>query len=69
MPLPPTLELFQELGKKFIDVITLNSEQRINAEQKTRMQANCVQWHEEHFCRLTASTFGTVMKRKSDHQS
>ena len=68
MPLPPTLECLQELGKEFIDAITPSSEQTINVEQKTRMQANCARWHEEHFCRLTASTFGTVMKRKSNHQ-
>ena len=32
------------------------------------MQANCSQSHEEHFCRLTALIFGTVMKCKSNHQ-
>ena len=68
MPLPPTYEVLQELGKEFIDAITPNSEQRTNIEKKTCTQAICARWHEERFCRLTASKFGAVIKHKSNHQ-
>ena len=68
MPLPPTYEVLQELGKGFIDAITPNSEQRANTEKKTRTQATCARWHKERFCRLTASNFGAVIKRKSNHE-
>ena len=67
MPLPPTYEVLQELGKEFIDAITPNSEQRTNIEKKTHTQATCARWHEERLCRLTASNFGAVIKCKSNH--
>ena len=34
-------------------------------EIKTRLQSKCIRWHEERFCRLTASNFGRVLQRKS----
>ena len=46
----------------------LYSEQRTNIEKKTHTQATCARWHEEHFCRLTASNFGAVIKRKSNYE-
>ena len=67
MPLPPTLQVLQDLGQEFIDTITPNSHQRFEIEKATRMQANCMRWHEERYCRLTASNFGAVVKRKSAH--
>ena len=30
------------------------------------MQVECVRWHEERYCRLTASNFGCVIQRKSE---
>ena len=55
---------------QFIDAITPSNEP---VEQNTHMQANCARWHEEHFCRLTASNFGAsnfgaVMKCKLNHE-
>jgi len=67
MPLPPSLQVLQELGQEFIDAITPDSLQRSEIEKATRMQANCVRWHEERYCRLTASNFGAVVKRRSAH--
>ena len=29
------------------------------------MQGECVMWHEEHYCRLTVSNVGRVVKQKS----
>ena len=65
MPLPPSLQVLQEVGQEFIDTITPNSQQRSEIEKATRMQANCVRWYEERHCRLTASNFGAVVKRRS----
>jgi len=31
-------------------------------EMKTRPQSYCARWHEERYCRLTASNFGVVIK-------
>jgi len=67
-PLPPTHEVLQGLGKEFIDAITSNSEQKTNIEKKTHTQASCACWHEERFCRLTASNFGAVIKCRSNHE-
>ena len=67
MPLPPSLHVLQELGEEFIDGITPNSQQRSDIEKATHMQANCVRWHEERYCRLTALNFGAVVKRRSAH--
>ena len=64
-PLPPSFHVLQELGQEFIDGITPNSQQKSEIEKATRMQANCVCWHEERYCRLTASNFGAVVKRRS----
>ena len=66
-PLPPSFHVLQELGQEFIDGITPNSQQKSEIEKATRMQANCVRWHEERYCRLTASNFGAVVKRRSAH--
>ena len=60
MPLPPSLHALQ-------DGITPNDQQRSDIEKATRMQANCVRWHEERYCKLTASNFGAVVKRRSAH--
>ena len=65
MPLPPSLQILQELGQEFIDTITPNSQQRSEIEKATLLQTNCVHWYEEMHCRLTASNFGAVVKRRS----
>ena len=67
IPLPPSLHDLQELGQEFIDEITPNSQQRCDIEKATRLQASCMHWHEERYCRLTASNFGAVVKRRSAH--
>ena len=67
MPLPPSLSVLQELGEEFLSDITPNNQQKCDTEKATCLQANCVHWHEEHYCRLTASNFGAVVKRKSAH--
>ena len=66
--LPPSFECLQEFGICFIAEITPTDLQRELIERKTRLQANCVRWHEERFCRLTASNFGKVVQRKSEFQ-
>ena len=55
------------MGQEFIDAITPNGQQRSEIEKITRMQADCVRWHEERYCRLTASNFGAVVKHRSAH--
>lgn len=62
VPLPPSFECLQEFGKSFISEITPTDLQREIIEKKTRLQSNCVRWHEERYCRLTASNFGKVIK-------
>ena len=63
--LPPTCECIQSYGQQFIDGITPTEDQKKNIEEKTRLQGACVRWHQEHYCRLTASHFGQVFNRKS----
>ena len=60
--LPPSLECLEEFGKSFISGITPTDMQREMIEKKTRLQSNCVRWHEERFCRLTDSNFGKIIK-------
>ena len=64
-PLPPTLETIQKLGEEFVAAIKPTAEEKTAIEEKTRLQANAVRWHEERFCRLTASNFGNLMLRRS----
>lgn len=68
MPLPPSFTALEELGKQFVVDITPGGEHRNNIEIKTRPQSYCARWHEERYCRLTASNFGAVVKRRSNHQ-
>ena len=63
--LPPTCECIQSYGQQFIDGITPTEDQKENIEEKTRLQGACVRWHQERYCRLTASHFGQVFNRKS----
>ena len=53
---------------EFIDGITPTSDEKKVIEDKTRLQAYSARWHEEHHCRLTASSFGRVILRKSRFQ-
>lgn len=66
LPLPPSFECVQQLGQQFISGITPSDSQRQLIEKKTRLQSECVRWHEERYCRLTASNFGRVIQRKSE---
>ena len=66
--LPPTWEIIQNYGKEFITGITPSAEGKAAVENKTRLQASAVRWHEERFSRLTASNFGSVMMRKSSFE-
>ena len=66
LSLPPSFECVQEFGQPFIHGITINDSQRQLIEKKTCLQGECVRWHEERCCRLTASNFGRVVKRKSE---
>ena len=66
VPLPPSFECLQEFGKLFISEITPTDLQREIIEKKTKLQSDCVRWHEERYCRLTASNFGKIVKRKSE---
>ena len=63
--LPPSWQFLQEVGDNFIAGITPTKEQQDLIEIKTRLQSKCIRWHEERFCRLTASNFGRVLQRKS----
>lgn len=69
LPLPPSLECIDEFGRKFVSGISLSDVQRRLIEKKTRLQANCVRWHEERYCRLTSSNFGRIVKRKSGFEN
>ena len=63
--LPPTWEVIQSYGREFIEGITPSAAEKVAIENKTRLQASAVRWHEESLNRLTASNFGRVMKRRS----
>lgn len=67
MPLPPSSNVLQELGEEFIGDITATNQQKCDTEKATCLQANCIYWHEERYCRLIASNFGAVVKCKSAH--
>ena len=64
--LPPSLETIKEFGEKFIADITPTNDQQQMIEKKTLLQADSTRWHEERYCRLTASNFGRVLQRRSD---
>ena len=63
--LPPTWEVIQNYGREFIEGITPSAAEKVAIENKTRLQASVVRWHEERLNRLSASNFGHVMKRRS----
>ena len=63
--LPPTWEVIQNYGREFTEGITISAAEKVAIENKTRLQASAVRWHEEWLNRLTASNFGCVMKHKS----
>ena len=65
-PLPPTLQTIQKLGEEFVAALKPTADEMTAIEEKTRLQANAVRWHEEKYCRLTASNFGKVVLRKSE---
>jgi len=67
MPLPPALATLEDFGEEFIELLTPTEEQKTQVEKKTRLQAECQRWHEERYCRLTASRFGSVINRRSAH--
>ena len=63
--LPPTLETIQKLGEEFVTALKRTADEKTAIEEKTPLQGNAVRWHEERFCRLTASNFGNVVLRRS----
>ena len=63
--LPPTLETIQKLGEEFVAALNPMADKKTTTEENTRLQANAVRWHEERFCRLTASNFRKVVLRRS----
>ena len=65
-PLPPTVQTIQKLGEEFVAALKPTTDEMTAIEEKTRLQANAVRWHEEKYCRLTASNFGKVVLRKSE---
>ena len=62
---PLSLQQIAELGKCFINSISLSVEVKSIVEQHTRSQAASKRWHEEHFARITASKFGEIVKSRS----
>ena len=62
---PPTLETIQKLGEEFVTALKRTADEKTAIEEKTPLQGNAVRWHEERFCRLTASNFGNVVLRRS----
>ena len=64
--LAPSFECLHEFGKSFISEITPTDLQQDLIEKKTRLQTNSARWHEERYCRPTASNFGKVIQRKSE---
>jgi len=66
--LPPTLTTIKSYGVEFIKGITPTADEKNVIEEKTCLQAYSAQWYEEHHSRLTASSFGQVILRKSRFQ-
>ena len=66
--LPPTLATIKSYGVEFIEGITPTAVEKKAIEEKTHLQASSARWHEERHCRLTASSFGQVILRKSGFQ-
>ena len=65
-PLPPTSQTIQKLGEEFVAALKPTTDEMTAIEEKTRLQANAVKWHEEKYCRLTASNFGKAVLQKSE---
>ena len=66
-PLPPTYETVSSYFDKFVMMITPTNDQQRTVEENTRRQGGCKRWKEERYLRLTASNFGRVMLRQSNH--
>ena len=66
-PLPPSFQSLTSYFDKFVSMITPSDDQRRVVEENTRRQASCKRWKEERYLRLTASNFGRVMLRRSNH--
>ena len=66
-PLPPNIDTIQSFGKTFMQGITPSSAEQKAIEEVTHRQAASKRWAEERHCRLTASNFGRVLMRRSNH--
>ena len=62
-----SLANLQQLYIDKIDDVTID--QCRDIEVATRNQSNSIRWHQERKHRLTASTFGTILKRKKNSET
>ena len=60
----PESELGARKEKYYIEQVSVTSNQRTTIETETRSQSQNTHWHDERRKRLTASNFGSVMKRR-----
>ena len=66
-PLPPSFQSLTSYFDKVVSMITPSDDQRRVVEENTRPQVSCKRWKVERYLRLTASNFGRVMLRRSNH--
>ena len=61
-PKPPTLQTIYQHGLMFTDMICHSRGDRERIELHTRKQSKSARWFEEHYGRLTSSSFGNFCK-------
>ena len=61
---PLSLVQIYALEEMFVDRITPDTQQAESIEKATRKQFLCKRWHEERYCRITASKFGEICKSR-----
>lgn len=68
-PQPVSCQCIAAAGMKFLASLQYSHEQVTQVEVTTRAQRLCSRWQQERQFRITASKFGTVVKRRRNHNN
>ena len=67
LPHPLSLNNIRTACNRFIEDIKCSESVTHDIQEATRLQYNCEEWHIQRRYRITASNFGSVVKRKNPH--